>query len=150
MSYETTEMEHLLNSLPPESSCQQLANINSMVSGIYNSNFKTHYRSRSIALLWNCPQVNVTGTFDGKSTLAQAMAWSQQETSHYLSQCWPRFMLPYDITKPKWVHQENHDETVVFKMFALWFQFTKVDCDLECIHTWLDLAPYRRKQKWSP
>ena len=36
---------------------------------------------------------------DDKSTLVQVMAW----TSHYLSQCWPRSLLPYDVTKPQWV-----------------------------------------------
>ena len=31
------------------------------------------------------------------------MAWCCQATSHYLSQCWPRFMLPYCIISPQWV-----------------------------------------------
>ena len=38
-----------------------------------------------------------------KSTLAQVMAWCHQATSHYLSQCWPRSVLPYDVTRPQWV-----------------------------------------------
>ena len=33
-----------------------------------------------------------------KSTLVQVMACCRQATSHYLSQCWLRFMLPYSIT----------------------------------------------------
>ena len=37
---------------------------------------------------------------DDKSTLVQVMAWCRQATSHYLSQCWPRSMSPYGITKP--------------------------------------------------
>ena len=40
---------------------------------------------------------------DDKSTLIQVMAWCHQATSHYLSQCWPRSMSPYVITKPQWV-----------------------------------------------
>ena len=32
-----------------------------------------------------------------KSTLVQVMAWCRQATSHYLSQCWPWFMSPYDM-----------------------------------------------------
>ena len=28
------------------------------------------------------------------------MAWCCQETSHYLSQCWPRSMTPYGVNKP--------------------------------------------------
>ena len=30
------------------------------------------------------------------------MAWCRQATSHYLSQCWPRSVLPYDVTRPLW------------------------------------------------
>ena len=40
---------------------------------------------------------------DDKSTLVQVMAWCRQATSHYLSQGWPRFMLPYGVTRPQWV-----------------------------------------------
>ena len=40
---------------------------------------------------------------DDKSTLIQVMAWCHQATSHYLSQCWPRFMSPYGVTRPQWV-----------------------------------------------
>ena len=40
---------------------------------------------------------------DDKSTLAQVMAWCHQATNHYLSQCWPRSMLPNGVTRPQWV-----------------------------------------------
>ena len=40
---------------------------------------------------------------DDMSTLVQVMAWCRQATSHYLSQCWPRFMSPYGVTRPQWV-----------------------------------------------
>ena len=40
---------------------------------------------------------------DDKSTWVQVMAWCHQATSHYLSQCWPRSMLPYGVTRPQWV-----------------------------------------------
>ena len=33
------------------------------------------------------------------------MAWCHQATSHYLSQCWPTSLSPYDITRPQWVKQ---------------------------------------------
>ena len=33
------------------------------------------------------------------------MAWCCQATSHYLSQCWPRSMSPYGITRPQWVKE---------------------------------------------
>ena len=38
-----------------------------------------------------------------KSTLVQLMAWCHQATSHYLSQCWPRSLSPYGVTRPQWV-----------------------------------------------
>ena len=40
---------------------------------------------------------------DHQSTLVQLMAWCHKSTSHYLSQCWPRSLSPYDVTKPQWV-----------------------------------------------
>ena len=39
-----------------------------------------------------------------ESTLVQVMVWCCQATSHYLSQCWPRSMWSYDITRPPWVN----------------------------------------------
>ena len=44
---------------------------------------------------------------DDKSTLVQVMAWCRQATSHYLSQCWPRSLSPYDVTRPQWVNQAS-------------------------------------------
>ena len=41
---------------------------------------------------------------DGKSTLVQVMAWCRQAASHYPSQCWPRSLSPYDVTRPQWVN----------------------------------------------
>ena len=41
---------------------------------------------------------------DDQSTLVQGMAWCHQATSHYLSHCWPRSVLPYGITRPQWAN----------------------------------------------
>ena len=41
---------------------------------------------------------------DDKSTLVQVMAWCRQAASHYQSQCWPRSVSPYGITRPQWVN----------------------------------------------
>ena len=38
---------------------------------------------------------------DDQSTLVQVMAWRRQATSHYLSQCWPRSLSPYGVTRPQ-------------------------------------------------
>ena len=54
--------------------------------------------SCEIALMW----MSLDSTYD-KSILVQVMAWCHQATSHYLSQCWPRSMLPNGITCPQWV-----------------------------------------------
>ena len=32
------------------------------------------------------------------------MAWCRQATGHYLSQCWPKSLLPYDATRPQIVN----------------------------------------------
>ena len=42
---------------------------------------------------------------DDKSTLVQVMASCRQATSHYLSQCWPTPMSPYDVARPRWVNK---------------------------------------------
>ena len=47
-------------------------------------------------------------TYD-KSTLVQVMAWCRQATSHYLSQCWPRSLTPYGVTRPQWVKWWHYD-----------------------------------------
>ena len=44
---------------------------------------------------------------DDKSRLVQVMAWCRQATSHYLSQCWPRSLSPYGVTRPQWVKTQH-------------------------------------------
>ena len=44
-----------------------------------------------------------------QSTLVQVMAWCRQATSHYLSQCWPRFMSPCGVTRPQCVKMLSLD-----------------------------------------
>ena len=55
--------------------------------------------SWEIALIW----ISLDFT-DGKSTMVQVMDWCRQATGHYLSQCWPRSLLPYSIARPQWVN----------------------------------------------
>ena len=50
--------------------------------------------SHEIALIW----MSLDFT-DDQSTLVQVMAWCHQATSHYLSQCWPRSLWPYGVTR---------------------------------------------------
>ena len=49
---------------------------------------------------------------DGKSTLVQVMTWCRRATSQYLSQCWPKSLLPYGVTRPQWVNLINPSVTV--------------------------------------
>ena len=56
---------------------------------------------------------------ENKSTLVQVMAWCRQATSHYLSQCWPRYVLPYGVIRPQWVK---------FKNFHCGFLILRKDC----------------------
>ena len=55
---------------------------------------------------------------DDKSTLVQVMAWCRQATSHYLSQCWPRSLTPYGITRPQWVNTGPHCMSVLIEVMA--------------------------------
>ena len=56
--------------------------------------------SRDNALRWM--PLDLT---NDQSTLVQVMAWCRQATSHYLSQCWPRSLPPYGVTRPQWVNE---------------------------------------------
>ena len=56
--------------------------------------------SSEIALIW----MSLDFT-DDQSTLVQVMAWCRQATSHYLSQCWPKSLSPYGVTRPQWVKE---------------------------------------------
>ena len=44
---------------------------------------------------------------DDKSTLVQVMACCRQAASHYLSQCCPKSLSPYGVTRPQWVNKVN-------------------------------------------
>ena len=83
---------------------------------------------------------------DDEPTLAQVMAWCRQATSHYLSQCWPRSLSPYDVTRPQsvkavWVawsfsliraklceikYRELQHLTTRVSLFGCWYVLVKV------------------------
>ena len=56
---------------------------------------------------------------DGKSTLVQVMAWCRQATSHCLSQCWPRSLSPYGVTRRQWVDWQTPGKFML-AYSALW------------------------------
>ena len=43
-----------------------------------------------------------------KSTPVLVMAWCSQVTSHYLNQCWPSPMTPYDVFMSQWFKCEMY------------------------------------------
>ena len=88
-------------------------NFNSLAPGRFQCNFRYvifkltlvnggWVISYEIALRWM--PLDFT---DDKSTLVQVMAWCRQATSHYLSQCWPRSLSPYGVTRPQWVNKDS-------------------------------------------
>ena len=94
----TSPRDQWVNSLAPgRSKCNSKNVIFNLVLliGIFRSSYDN-------ALRW-MPQ-DLT---DDKSTLDQVMAWCHQATSHYLSQCWPRFLSPYGVTRPQWVNTSH-------------------------------------------
>ena len=47
------------------------------------------------------------------------MVWCRQATSHYVSQCWPRSLSPYGVTRPQWVNCEYFLEKMFSVMMGL-------------------------------
>ena len=84
--------------------------INSLAPGKCGNNFTIVISNLFQELIsWAFPVKLLSGEchrthFDDKSTLVQVMAWCHQATSHYLIQCWPRFMATYGVTRPQWVN----------------------------------------------
>ena len=85
----------MFNSLPPE---RFVSNLNLAV-------FKPMQSTDGWGILWNCPQVIVTGFTNDKSALVKLIACCHYATSHYLSQCWPSSLSPYGITRPQWINE---------------------------------------------
>ena len=52
-----------------------------------------------IAIIWMSPDFT-----DDQSVLVQVMAWCLTAPSHNLSQCWPRSLSPFGVTRPEWVN----------------------------------------------
>ena len=44
---------------------------------------------------------------DDNLTQDQLMALCHQIPSHYLPQCWQRYLIPYDITRSQWVNSQR-------------------------------------------
>ena len=79
--------------------------LNSLATGKFEWNFRySIFQIISVIDGWSisCELVLIWMSLaltDDKSTLVQVMAWCHQATSHYLSQCWPRSLSPYGVTR---------------------------------------------------
>ena len=90
--------------------------------------------SGDIAPIW----ISLDFTYD-QATLVQVMAWCRQATNHYLSQCWPRSLSPYGVTRPQsdWTQRPLGD--VLIMMILKYISAT----DIWIISCWSALS-------WTP
>ena len=127
-------------------SCTRLLQINPLAPGKFEWNFicaifkqilviDSWGISSEITLIWM-----PLGFTDDQSALVQVMAWCHQETSHYLSQCWPRSLSPY-----------GQNESIAKGLFHWWFFPSKfklhgnlflfpprwLPWNFACVETWL-------------
>ena len=110
--------------------------------------------SSEIALRWTSLDLS-----DDQSTLVQIMAWYRQATSHYLNQCWPRSLPPYDVIRPQWVDSPSHLKcwslsnicVIVRKFFLLNQLATKDDCIVKILKKWDNFiaSGVKSVQKWG-
>ena len=94
-----------INSLAPERFQRNFSKVN------FPANFSDWKQSISCKIVLKWIPMDLT---DCKSTLVQVMAWCRQATSHCLSQCWPRFMSPYGVTRPQWVKNQMWPQYVAY------------------------------------
>ena len=57
-----------------------------------------------------CMPQNLTNE---SSTLVQVVALCHQVRNYYPSQCWPRFMWPFWVTRPQWVEPNYQNQSDV-------------------------------------
>ena len=64
-------------------------------------------------------------------TLVQVMAWCHQAASHYLNQCWPRYVSSHGINRPQWVN--SSPPSAEFMSHWIWSALVQImACCLEC------------------
>ena len=100
----TNILSHVVNSLAPGISECDSKNVTFnlvLLIGIFRSSHDN--------ALW----LMIENLTDDKSTLVQVMVWFRQAINHYLSQCWPRSLSPYGVTRFQCInlHIPNHPHT---------------------------------------
>ena len=83
-------------------------------------NFQTHFSDLiSHVFVMKLPFRGMPeAILDDKSTLVQVMTWCSQATTHYLSQSWPKSILPHGIIKPQCI---KHPESEWMKRYNIIF-----------------------------
>ena len=88
---------------------------------------------------------------DDQSTLVQVMAWCRQATSHYLSQCWPRSLSPFGITRSQWI-----DILCIYCHICSYMQNQSIllisNCMVNCMKKWLPVCRWHFESnffKWK-
>ena len=77
--------------------------------------------------------------FDDQSTLVQVMAWRRQATSHNLSQCCPRSISPYYVTRPQSVDNEYFEKNVITGLHCM---YSDTEGFLTGVHHTAKFLPY--------
>ena len=93
----------------------------------------------------------------GKSTLVLVMDWCRQATSHYLSQCCPRFMWPYGVGQAKWfkrIHTQWYSSKGKYSNPHVWSKvcyssewcaLSRITCVWKLVQTFVSLIRYMAK-----
>ena len=95
-----------------------------------------------IVLMWMPQKIT-----NEKSTLVQVIAWCRQAKNHYLSQCWPRSMSPYGITRPQRVNtlrpEQNarHLQTTFNQVENFWGIVSPNDLQVQNIFSPVHILP---------
>ena len=151
---------------PRKSICRCLQNGSHFVNSLAPGKFERKFRyiifkwisvidgrgiSYEIALIWKS-----LGLTDDQSTLVQVMAWCRQATSHYLNQCWHRFISPYGITRPQWVNtytnSNNQKQMHLFQHHkeCTGLAETRISSNFKAVYHKFMLAPGHRTLSSAP
>ena len=82
--------------------------INSLAFGRSHYNFGSKIlkfipQNSSLGACWEIALRWLPQNLSNVVNMVQVMAWCRQAPSHYLNQCWPRYLTSYGITRPQWV-----------------------------------------------
>ena len=100
--------------------------LNSLAPGKFEWNFKCAiFKWILVADGWgiSCdfsPNMNMTGLHLWSINIDSGNGLVPSGNNHYLSQCWPRYVLPYGVTRPQWVNWQwgNHMMKQPWKMWV--------------------------------